>query len=147
MQRLMGFSLCLQQILSQINIPALLSSVCSCTLYSQFWRTDLPRKAFLWRTEGTLQLQSRSREGWARPLQTCPSPCCGSVQVVSQFPWPRRHRLGWAGLSQQRMKIPGLAVLEPAQDRAPWAEGGPAAERAKSRNLAIKESSERFETC
>lgn len=145
MQRLMGFSLCLWKILSHINIPVLLSSVGSCTLYLQSCRANLPWKDFIPRTEGTLQLQARSREGWAGtrqdPSKSAPAFAVALCQMVSQFPWSRREQLGWAGLSQQRVKVPGLAVPKPAQDRAPRAEGG-LAEGAKSSNLAMKDSSE-----
>lgn len=53
----------------------------------------------------------------------------------------------WGGQGSVSRGWKFLAVPEPAQDRAPRAEGGLAAGRAKSRNLAMKDLPERFKSC
>lgn len=107
MQRLMGFSLCLWQILPHINIPALLSSVASCTLYLQCWRTDLPWKAFLLRTEGSKK-QGRLGRYQARPIQICPSLCCGSVPGGFSAPMVKETKNG-------------VGRAQSAEDEGSWA--------------------------
>lgn len=53
----------------------------------------------------------------------------------------------WGGQGSVSRGWRFLAVPEPAQDRAPQAEGGLAAGRAKSRNLAMKDLWERLKSC
>lgn len=138
----MGFSLCLWKILSCINIPALLSSVGSCTLFLHL-RGPICHGRFPLQdrrnSPAASKKQRRQGRDQARPIQIWPSLCCGSVPGGSSVPMVKETETGEGRAQPAENEGSGLAVPEPAQHRAPRAERGLAAEGAERKKTQQRE--------
>lgn len=137
MQRLMGISLCLWKILPYINIPALLSSVGSCTPYLVLGDWTSAMEGFPLQVRKTspapCKHKLRSRKAWVdirqeEPSKSVPTFAVHLWLVVSQLTWLRWQWSGRAGRSATEDDCP-CAACDRAYTEETFTSGGWAGSR------------------